>query len=79
MIMATPNNDSQNPLANDDDMPSSAADETTNGTRRSEAEDRAIHGQSLAKGDTGGGHGTGVPADVQGISNRPGDSPEHER
>lgn len=69
--MATPDNDSQNPLANE---PSgSSADESSERTRGSEAEDRAAHGQSLAKGDTGDGS-TGVPPDVQGISNRPGDS-----
>jgi hypothetical protein len=67
--MATPDNDAQNPLANED---------TNEPRRRTEAEDRATHGQSLAQGDTGDG-GTGVPADVQGISNRPGDAPEDDR
>jgi hypothetical protein len=70
--MATPQNDAQNPLANDEvDTPVTAA----NGhDRREEAEDRARHGQSLAMGDTGD-HQTGVKPDTQGISNRPGDAP----
>ena len=73
--MATPNNDSQNPLPNDDDKLS--PDDATD-TRQTEAEDRAAHGQSLAKGDTGG-RGTGVNSDAQGISNRPGDTSEDDR
>ena len=74
--MATPDNDSQNPLANE--PAGTSADESSARTRDAEAENRATHGQSLAKGDTGGGS-TGVPPDAQGISNRPGDSAEDDR
>jgi hypothetical protein len=41
-------------------------------TMKRTEEDRLSQGQSLAKGDTGDGV-TGVPAQEQGISNRPGD------
>ena len=71
--MATPDNDAQNPLANDE--ATAAADRSSQKGRRSEAEERASRGQSLAMGDTGDGD-TGVKSDTQGISNRPGDTPE---
>jgi len=70
--MATPLNDAQNPLANDEvDTPVTSA---TGHDRREEAVDRARHGQSLAMGDTGDRQ-TGVKPNTQGISNRPGDAP----
>jgi hypothetical protein len=40
--------------------------------REREARDRAAHGQSLARGDTGDGE-TGVESSRQGVSNRRGD------
>jgi hypothetical protein len=40
--------------------------------REREARDRAAHGQSMARGDTGAGE-SGVGDGRQGISNRPGD------
>jgi hypothetical protein len=70
--MATSDN-APNTSEQQDDTTTPQSPGDQNPDRRNEAEDRARHGQSLAMGDTGD-RDTGVPADSQGISNRPGDS-----